>query len=214
MLRLLPLLALLLTCCLVSCRQVAEVVVPKSISAEVVAGAQQPTSWYSYMPERAPGFCLCTQRAIIWHEPGMQLGYWRGLHPAPPFRVLMEARGDTFILHRHYVWDGMTVGVTLPRDLLPTLRHDALYHALKEGARFPRVEADRAFLRDMRRAGVSGAWVDYCLIRCFGSLYLVPAPMRTMLVLQTSPDVPPAPLEEPVLWERQVPASLLPEKRG
>ncbi len=117
----------------------------------------------------------------------MQLGYWRGLHPQPPHRVLMEARGDTFILHRHYVWDGMTVGETQPQDLAPTLLHDALYHALKEGADFPRAEADRAFLREMRRAGVGAAGLRYRLTRSFGGFFLRREEEPTMLVEKTAP---------------------------
>ncbi len=177
---------LLLTVCLFillpGCRQVVDAVLGKSIAPAVVAGAQQPGAWYSYHAARAPYFCLCTERELRWQEPGMQLGHWRGLHPQAPHRVLMEARGDTLIVHRHYMWDGMTVGETQPRDLLPTLRHDALYHALKEGANFSRAEADRALLRDMRRAGVPAAWWKYRLTRCFGGLYLDPDAEPTMLV--------------------------------
>ncbi len=188
---------------LVGCRQVAGALVEKSISPAVIAEAQKPTSWYSYLPGRAPGFCLQTERALIWREPGMALGYWRGLHPSSPHRVLMEARGDTFILHRHYVWDGMTVGETQLRDLLPSLRHDALYHALKEGARFSRAEADRAFLRDLRRAGVGDAGLQYGLIRCFGGLYLSQDAEPTLLLRSTSPATLPAPLEKVTPRERQ-----------
>ncbi len=214
MLRPLPLLILLLTGCLVSCRQMADVMFEKKISPAVVAEAQKPNSWFSYMPERAPGFCLCTERALTWREPGMNLGYWRGLHPQSPHRVLMEARGDTFILHRHYVWDGMTVGETLPRDLYSTLRHDALYHALKEGAGFPRAEADRAFLRDMRREGVPAAGFGYMLVRCFGGLYLNRDVEPTLLVQETTPDTPAATPEPPTLRERRAVNPLPPEIRG
>ncbi len=133
----------------------------------------------------------------------MKLGSWRGLHPQAPHRVLMEARGDTFVLHRHYVWDGMSVGETLPRDLCATLRHDALYHALKEGATFPRAEADRAFLRDMRRAGVGSAGLQYALIRCFGGFYMNPGKEPTLLVQQLPPETPFAPLEAPTPRERR-----------
>ncbi len=188
--------------------------VEKAISPDVIAGAQEAGSWYSYLPAHSPGFCLRTERALIWREPGMKLGYWRGLHPRPPHRVLMEARGDTFILHRHYVWDGMTVGETLPRDLCATLRHDALYHALKEGADFPRAEADRAFLRDMRRAGVAGAGVDYRLIRCFGGFYLKRGDEPTLLVQRTSPETPAAPLEPATPRERRAINPLPAELRG
>ncbi len=180
--RALHLLTLLLTGCLAS-----SCVAQKSIAPEVVAAAQVPGNWYSYMPERAPGFCLCTERAFTWSEPGMQLGCWRGLHPDPPHRVLMEARGDTLTVYRHYLWDGMTVGKTQPRDLLPTLRHDALYHALKEGASFPRAEADRAFLRDMRRAGMPCPGLTYALIRTFGGFFLDREAVPTMLVEELVP---------------------------
>ncbi len=183
---------LLLALGLSSCSQLVGAVVPKSISPAVRAGAQQPESWYSYLPERAPGFCLCTERSFIWYVPGMQLGHWRGLHPQPPHRVLMEARGDTFILHRHYVWDGMSVGETRPRDLAPTLLHDALYHALKEGADFPRSEADRAFLREMRRTGVGTAGLRYHLTRCFGGFFLGREDEPTMLVEKMQPPAAPA----------------------
>ncbi len=199
---------------LTSCRQVAELMFEKRISPAVVAAAQSPTSWYSYLPERAPGFCLCTERALTWREPGMELGYWRGLHPSAPHRVLMEARGDTFILHRHYVWDGMSVGETLPRDLYPTLRHDALYHALKEGAEFSRAEADRAFLRDLRREGVPAAGLGYVLVRCFGGFYLRRDEQPTLLLQKTSPALPAAPLEEKTARERRAENPLPREIRG
>ncbi len=192
----------------------AEMVFDKTIAPAVVAEAKKPTSWYSYKPEQAPYLCLCTERALTWREPGMDLGYWRGLHPQAPHRVLMEARGDTFILHRHYVWDGMSVGETQLRDLYSSLRHDALYHALKEGANFPRVEADRAFLRDLRREGVPAAGLGYALVRCFGRLYLGRDAEPTMLVQKTSPDVPAAPLEPQTARERQAENPLPQELRG
>ncbi len=174
----------------------------KSIAPEVIAAAEKPDSWFSYLPEDAPGFCLRTERALIWCEPGMKLGSWRAVHPRPPHRVLMEARGDTFVLHRSYFWDGMTVGTTRLRDLCATVRHDALYDALKEGARFPRAEADRALLRDMRRAGVHTAGLDYCITRIFGGFFLARDEEPTMLVMAVDPDEPFAPLEKPTARER------------
>lgn len=165
-----------------SCRQVAEVVAPKSINPAVVQQAALPGCWYSYMPERAPGFCLCTNTALVWHDLEMDIGYWSGLHPRAPHRVLMEAKGSTFILHKRYIWDGCSVGETLPRDLMPSLRHDALYHALKEGATFSRRQADLAFLRDQRRAGVGGAWFNYLCLRLFGGVFNRPGEEKTLLV--------------------------------
>lgn len=167
----------------------------KSIHSEVVRQGREPGSWYTYLPDRAPGFCLRTRHAFIWEDPFLELGYWRGVHPRVPHRVLMEARGHTLILHRRYVWDGRTVGCTRARDLLPTLRHDALYHALKEGAPLSRRAVDRAFLRDERAAGVKGAWFHYACIRLFGGWFNLREREPTLLVRPTHPMMPAAPLE-------------------
>ncbi len=173
------------------CKQVAEFVLPKHINPEVVAQAGKADNWYSYLAERAPGFCLQTNTALIWQDPELYLGYWKGVHPEPPHRVLMEARGHVFILHRHYVWDGCSVGDTRLRDLLPTLRHDALYHALKEGADFSRRDADLAFLRDQRSIGSGSPWFNYACVRLFGGLYNHPGPEKTMLIIPESPKASP-----------------------
>lgn len=190
---------LLLFClCLVplcGCRQVGEALNPKVIDPAVIAAAQREGAWYGYVPERAPGFCLVTQRAVIWHDPEMHLGSWRGRHPAPPHRVLMEARDSTLVLHRRYVWDGMTWGSTRPRDLLPTLLHDALYHALQGGAPFPRREADRAFLRARRATCVGTAYGEYLAIRSLGGFFNDTHGVETILVEQLPPQHPLQPLE-------------------
>lgn len=183
---------LLLLPALAACKQVAECVLPKSIAPEVIQQAALPDSWYGYLPERAPGFCLQTHTDLVWKDPRMQLGHWLGVHPEAPHRVLMEAHADTLIIRRHYVWDGASVGETRTRDLLATLRHDALYHALKEGADFSRRQVDLAFLRDQRQAGVGGAWWNYLCIRLFGGLYNRPQREKTMLIfpLNTQEPVP------------------------
>lgn len=165
-----------------ACRQIVDGMVSKRIMPEVVQQANKPGNWFTYMPERAPGFCLRTDTDLVWKDPLLQLGYWQGIHPQAPHRVLMEARGDVFIIHRNYVWDGCTVGDTLLRDLLPSLRHDALYHALKEGAQFSRRQADLAFLRDQRKAKIGMAWFNYLCVRLFGCFYNRPNQQKTMLV--------------------------------
>lgn len=143
----------------------------KILAPEVIADAQQAGSWYGYLPQYAPYFCLVTQTTLVWRDPAMKLGHWCAKHPRPPHRLLMEAHGDTFILHRGYVWDGMTWGRTEKRDLFPTLLHDALYHALQDNAPFPRREADRAFLRARRASRVSAPYAEYLAIRWFGGLF-------------------------------------------
>ncbi len=167
----------------------------KSIHPEVVQRGREAGSWYTYLPARAPGFCLRTRHAFIWEDASLDLGHWRGLHPRAPPRVLMEARGHTFILHRRYVWDGRTVGCTRLRDLLPTLRHDALYHGLKEGAPLSRRQIDRAFRRDERAARVRGTWFHYWCIRLFGGLFNRREGEATMLVQPVHPSEERAPLE-------------------
>ena len=180
---------------LCGCRAVLDSVNPKIMEEGVKRGGTHPDGWYRYMPQRDPGFCLMTRRAVIWHDAEMNLGYWRGLHPEPPHRVLMEARGNTFILHRPYVWDGMSWGHTRPRDLRPSLLHDALYHALQGGAPFPRREADRAFLRLRRSQHVPDALGEYLVIRWFGWAFNDPHGEVTILIEKTAPQQPAAPLE-------------------
>ncbi len=155
----------------------------KSIAPAVAEQAQAPGSWYDYIPQKAPGFCLRTRHSIIWKDPLMPLGHWQGLHPRFPHRVIMEAHGDTLILHRHYVWDGNSLGATRPADLLPSLRHDALYHALKEGAPLNRKLIDRAYLRDtLRYRSARFPGTRYRLLRLFGGLFNESGDKGTLII--------------------------------
>lgn len=187
----------------------------KTIAPAVVEDAAREGSWYTYMPQYAPGFCLRTRHAMIWHDPQLDLGYWQGLHPSPPHRVVMEARGTTFILHRHYDWDGNSVGPTEPKDLLPSLRHDALYHALKEGAPIDRRAIDLAYRRDQKLAGGSYSRLNYWSLRAFGGFYnrRGKGDAPTLVIRMTSPETPPAPLEEEV-YEDDPLGNLLPAKNA
>lgn len=178
-----------------SCAGLLDVVLRKQIAPEVQQEAQKNDSWYTYMPHRSPGFCLRTRRAIIWKDPALNLGYWRGLHPQPPHRVLMEARGHTLILHRRYVWDGNSVGTTQLNDLMPSLRHDVLYHALKEGAPISRRDIDQAYMRDCKRYGTDTRQLDYGTLRLFGGIFNSLGQRNTLIIRPTTPQTPPAPLE-------------------
>lgn len=187
------------------CRQVVHVINMKQISPEVRAAAAQPGCWYAYLPERSPGFCLITRHAVVWRDLEMNLGNWRAIHPQPPHRVMMEARGDTFILHRRYIWDGMTWGCTSSRDLMPTLLHDALYHALQNGAPVSRWEIDRLFLRMRRQSGKTWAYGEYLSIRIAGGLYNAAGEKGTLLIenLQKTPAVLEPDRSESLLGEQQ-----------
>lgn len=167
----------------------------KSIHPSVVAAAQSESCWYTYLPQRAPEFCLRTRYAYIWNDPEVPLGNWRMLHPDPPHRVVMEARGTLFALHRRYVWDGKSFGCTLPRDLMPSLRHDALYHALKEGAPIKRHLIDRAYKRDAALHGAKVPFGSYAAIRLFGGIYNDIGIKNTLIYQPVAPGTPLAPFE-------------------
>lgn len=210
MLRLRFLLPLLLPLLGSGCLQVAYTLGGKEIAPEVRAAAKETGAWYAYLSARDPGFCLITRYAVVWHDPQLHLGYWRGHHPQAPHRVLMEARDTEFILHRRYVWDGMTWGRTETADLLPTLLHDALYHALQAGAPFPRREADRAYLRARRAAGGRRTWGEYAAIRLMGGLFNRFGAADSLFIEPIAPETPRAALEpyrpEPLAGEEETPA--------
>lgn len=194
----------------ISCRQVVQQVMPWELAPEVVEEARKPGSWYAYLPQYAPGFCLITRHAILWKDPRLPLGYWRAVHPQAPQRVLMEARGDMLLLHRRFIWDGMTVGRTLPEDLLPTLQHDALYYALQGGAPISRRQVDLAFLRAQREHRSIGAYTSYAGIRLLGGLYNNPPNANPPRIERTTPGEPPAALEpdRPEPLERRISGGL------
>ena len=186
---------LLCTLPLTGCAGLLDMTLHKSIAPEVQADSQKEDCWYTFLPHRTPAFCLRTRRAIIWKDKSLNLGYWRGLHPQPPHRVLVEARGHTLILHRRYVWDGNSVGTTHRADLMPSLRHDILYHALKEGAPISRRAIDQAYKADCKRYGAEFNHFKYITLRLFGGLFNRKGQHRTLIIQHTTPQTPPAPLE-------------------
>lgn len=200
---------LLLLCCLLpltGCLQVAYTVGGKQIAPEVRAMGRESDSWFAYLPERDPGFCLITRRAVVWFDPQMQLGHWRAKLRKPPYRVLMEARGNTFVLHRRYVWDGRSWGCTHEEDLLPTLLHDSLYQALQAGAPFPRSMADDAYLRAEKRIKMQvTAYREYAAVRVFGGLFNRFGNAEDLLIERLPAETPLTPLEpdrpEPLVGE-------------
>ena len=188
-------------CCLAgaflapSCRQMVEVVNVKQLAPQVVECGKQPGNWYEYMPAYAPYFCLKTRYAIVYHDAEMQLGYWRALHPEPPHRVLLEGRGNSLIIHRSFVWDGMSFGNTVPEELLPSLLHDALYYARQGNAPFSRREADTAFLRAGKARKCKGAYTAYISVRALGGFFGTPPGGQPPLIELTTPETAPAPLD-------------------
>ena len=179
---------------LASCRQMVDAVNIKQIAPEVASVGLQQESWYEYLPQSAPGFCLKTRYSLSWHAPEMQLGYWLLRHPEPPNRVIMEARGDTLLLHRGFVWDGVSFGKTLSRELVPSLLHDALYYARQGGAPVSRREADLLYWRVAGQYGCASRYSDYLGVRTFGGFFgLPPGGTPPLLELKKAEDAP-APL--------------------
>lgn len=179
----------------VACRSLIDAVNLKQLAPEIAEYGSRADSWYSYMPEYAPYFCLKTRAHMIYTDPEMQLGYWLALHPEPPHRVMMEARGNTLILHRSFVWDGMSFGRTSSRELIPSLLHDALYYAMQGKAPLSRREVDKAFLRACRRYGCSGKYTAYLGVRTFGGLFGIPPGAQPPRIVLSSPESAPLGLE-------------------
>ncbi len=177
-----------------SCRQVVDVVNVKQLAPEVVDYGQQADAWYEYMPQYAPYFCLKTRYSLAWRDAQMQLGYWLLRHPEPPHRVIMEARGDKLLLHRGFVWDGVSFGNTVPRELVPSLLHDALYYARQGNAPISRREADLAYLRAARQYGCGSKYTDYLGVRAFGGFFGKTEGVLPPLLELTTPETPPAAL--------------------
>lgn len=158
----------------------------KSLDPAIETNAKQPDSWYEYLPEYAPGLCLKTTKTITWVDPDVYVGYWKGYAISEPDTVVMEARGYTFILYPGYQWDGNSMGNTKPGHLLPSLRHDALYHALKEKAQeLDREAIDKAYQADCQEHNVPLDAFSYNLIRLFGGSFNEAGMHGTLTVVPT-----------------------------
>lgn len=179
---------------LASCRQMVDAVNIKQLAPDVVKLGKHADAWYEYMPEYAPYFCLKTRYSLSWHDPEMQLGYWLIRHPESPHRVIMEARGDTLLLHRGFVWDGVSFGKTLSRELVPSMLHDALYFARQGGAPVSRREADLVYWRAAGKYKCASRYTDYLGVRMFGGFFGLPAGGTPPLLELKSAGAPPAPL--------------------
>lgn len=173
----------------------------KSISPAVAAGAgplpavrtgaplyPEPGSkgWYCFLPEESPGACLQTARPLHWRFPGLNLGVWSARRPESG-ELVMTARGDCLTLEGGYVWDGATLGTTTPRNLAPTLVHDALYHALMHRAPLKRRAADRAFLALMRSWQCPHPCLTYRAVRLGGGLFNLPDHPPTLVITPAPP---------------------------
>ena len=100
-----------------------------------------------------------------------ELGYWEAFDTRNK-KLCMTARGKTFTIEPGYVWDGATEGPTTDKLLTPTLFHDAMLHAIMNGAPLGRDQADGAFYQLMKAENFTMARPYYELVRNFGEAYL------------------------------------------
>ena len=97
-----------------SCEQVGVMFVGKEIAPDVISRAGEQDSWYAFLPEQYPGFCLRTTCTVIQTLPGRNIGYWSGFDSDSPGNIIMEARGNCLVIYPDYVWDGKSIGTTGP----------------------------------------------------------------------------------------------------
>ena len=73
---------------------------------------------------------------------------------------------------------------------MPSLRHDALYHALKEGAPLDRAEIDAAYKADCEKYGAELDALTYGAIRMFGGSFNDAGAHGTLIVKKMEPKKP------------------------
>lgn len=111
-----------------------------------------------------------TGTSVSWtfqHE----LGYWTAFDIKDK-KLRMTAQGKTFTIAPGYVWDGATEGPTTAKLLTPTLFHDAMLHAIMNGAPIGRDQADGAFYQLMKAEKFVMARPYYEAVRNFGDSYI------------------------------------------
>ncbi len=167
---------------LVSCRSFFDGLISHELDSLIIKEGKKKESWYIYDPEYDDRYCLRNRFPMGWQLKGVNLGHWQGYSPTPPHRLVMEARGEFFFLTEDYHWDGLSVGKTRYNDLEASLLHDALYHAIKEGAPIDRVIADNAFFQAQRENKGSSPYMSYALLRLFGGFYNRPDEEKTLLI--------------------------------
>ncbi len=167
---------------LASCRSFFDSLISHELDSLIINEGKKKESWYIYDPEYDDRYCLRNKYPMGWQLVGVNLGYWQGYSPTPPHPLVMEARGEYFFLTKDYHWDGLSVGTTRYNDLEASLLHDALYHAIKEGAPIKRSIADRAFFQAQRENNGTSPYMSYALLRLFGGFYNSPDEEKTLLI--------------------------------
>lgn len=160
-----------------------------SCSSDVCKGRGVPTiaevklsspdlPWYRcFMNEQ--GRRMFITMAPVSYKFEHQLGYWSA-YGAGDKKPCMQAAGQIFRIQPGYVWDGATEGPTTNKLLTPTLFHDAMLHAMMNGAPISREQADGALLQLMRKEHFFWSGAYYRIVRNFGAGYSQPQMPQTL----------------------------------
>lgn len=112
-----------------------------------------------------------------------QLGHWSA-YGISDKKLYMTASGTKFTIQPGYVWDGATEGPTTNKLLTPTLFHDAMLHAMMNGAPISKDQADGALLQLMKKEAFFWSGTYYRLVRNFGNNYVKGQTSKTLAIKQ------------------------------
>lgn len=139
--------------------------------------------WYQCFTNES-GHRMFITAAPVSYQFQHELGYWSAVG-ANDKKLYMKAAGKNFSIEPGYVWDGATEGPTTNKLLTPTLFHDAMLHAMMNGAPITRDQADGALLQLMRQENFFWSKPYYKIVRNFGANYSQPQFPRTLKIINT-----------------------------
>ncbi|MEG2237683.1 MAG: hypothetical protein RRY13_08520 [Akkermansia sp.] len=139
--------------------------------------------WYRCGKIQSGATMYYTNARISWTF-DHQLGYWQAFG-AKNKALNMTAAGKTFTIEKNYGWDGATKMLTTPKLLTPTLFHDALLHAMMNGAPITRDQADGAFYQLMKKENFTWSKMYYLAVKEFGASYLEQQNPPTLIIKRT-----------------------------
>lgn len=136
--------------------------------------------WYRCFINSKGHRMFITTTRVHWtfqHE----LGYWAA-YGNPNKKLYMTARGKNFTIEPGYVWDGATEGPTTAKLLTPTLFHDAMLHALMNGAPINQEQADGAFYQLLKAEDFYLADTYHFAVSKFGDQFLTRQNPPTLII--------------------------------
>lgn len=151
-------------------------------SCSIPAAPVASENWYEgVLYENEPFYV--TKTAMSWEStrPNADFGHWTAVSTYDP-SGWMKAEGRRFTIGPGYGWDGVTWGPSTPRMISPSLFHDAMLHAMMNGAPISRKQIDQAFYDIMRARHASCRHLYYPFVRLFGWCFTFPQHPRTLKI--------------------------------